>query len=80
MFRKMLVCPKKFLDPQNGTLTEIFLATGGGRSSKIILSEKNFLSVNFTLTLFKPPRYGPDGLHVKDKRVRVFSNYYLWAA
>jgi hypothetical protein len=24
------VCPEKFFDCQNGTLTEIFLATGGG--------------------------------------------------
>jgi hypothetical protein len=30
MFRKILVCPKNFFDPLNGTLTKIFLATGGG--------------------------------------------------
>jgi hypothetical protein len=26
---KIRVCPEKFFDSQNGTLTEIFLATGG---------------------------------------------------
>jgi hypothetical protein len=31
---KTVVCPEKIFDPQNGTLTEIFLATGGGRSQK----------------------------------------------
>ena len=25
-----MVCPENFFDPLNGTLTEIFLATGGG--------------------------------------------------
>jgi hypothetical protein len=29
-----VVCPEKFFDSQNGTLTEIFLATGGGMSPK----------------------------------------------
>jgi hypothetical protein len=32
---------EKFLDPYNGTLTEIFLATGGG------VVKKNFLRKNF---------------------------------
>ena len=27
---KIGVCPEKFFDSQNGTLTETFLATGGG--------------------------------------------------
>jgi hypothetical protein len=27
---KTVVCPEKFFDPQNGTLAEIFWATGGG--------------------------------------------------
>jgi hypothetical protein len=31
---KIGVCPEKFLDSQNGTLTENFLATGGERSPK----------------------------------------------
>jgi hypothetical protein len=31
---KIGVCPENFFDSQNGTLTEIFLATGGARSPK----------------------------------------------
>jgi hypothetical protein len=39
---KNFVGPEKILDPLNGTLTEIFLATGGGgrRSPKLISSKK----------------------------------------
>jgi hypothetical protein len=29
------VCPEKFFDCQNGTLTEIFLATGGGEVAEV---------------------------------------------
>jgi hypothetical protein len=45
---KTVVCPEKFCDPQNGTLTEIFLATGGGEGShpkKIFLSALFFRKV-----------------------------------
>jgi hypothetical protein len=31
---KIGVCPEKFFDSQNGTLTENFLATGGGGSRR----------------------------------------------
>jgi hypothetical protein len=36
---KIVVCPEKFFDSQNGTLTENFLATGGGEGRR-----KKFLS------------------------------------
>ena len=38
---KTVVCPEKFFDPQNGTLTNIFLATGGGKGGGRS-SKKNF--------------------------------------
>jgi hypothetical protein len=38
---KIVVCPEKFFDSQNGTLTENFLGGGGGRRKKF-LSKKIF--------------------------------------
>jgi hypothetical protein len=32
---KIGVCPEKFFDSQNGTLTENFLATGGGKVAEV---------------------------------------------
>ena len=44
--RKNSVRPENFLDPQNGTLTEIFFGDGGGvRSPKLISSKKIFFGI-----------------------------------
>jgi hypothetical protein len=42
---KIGVCPEKIFDSQNGTLTENFLATGGGGRRKKFLSALFFLKV-----------------------------------
>ena len=33
---KIVVCPEKFFDSQNGTLTENFFGDGGGRRKKFL--------------------------------------------
>ena len=40
-----MVCPEKNFDPLNGTLTEIFLAGGGGSPTKKFLSALFFRKV-----------------------------------
>jgi hypothetical protein len=45
MFRKNLYVRKNFFDPLNGTLSEIFLATGGGGCQNLFVSQKKFFGV-----------------------------------
>jgi hypothetical protein len=59
---KNFVGPENFLDPQNRTLTEIFLATGGG-SLKLISSTNNFFGTGRAQSekvgqiSFRPPNF-----------------------
>ena len=83
-FRKFVVCHEKFwyvrkiFGPLKWYTDRNFFDDGGGRSSKIIFSGKNFLSANFTLTppLFSPPRYGPGDTSYRDshKHANICTN------
>ena len=64
---KIGVCPEKFFDSQNGTLTEIFLATGGGEVAEV--EQRGAKSGRLT--------EGPQRLRCATVQGRIITVFYL---